>query len=125
MAGVGGSIIRGEVLAPAIALTAVAFAAIVIAAIFAPASMRLSSTVTGRPAFIVVATVVAGALILAQLVIQNGIAAFFPAWIRVAPSGGDGGGVELMGQSLIVMYGGLLALMGAGHRAGRRGGNRG
>jgi len=109
----GASIIRGEVLAPAIALSAAAFAAIAIGASFAPESMRLSSTVAGRPLFIVVATVVASALIVTQLVIQNGIAALFPAWIRVAPGAAGAGGVEIMGQSLIVMYGGLLALMGA------------
>ena len=107
----GASIVRGEVLAPAIALTAVTFAAIVVAAIFAPASMLPSTTLIGRIAFLAVATMAASALILAQLVIQNGIAAFFPAWIRVGAGAGDAG-VELIGRNLIVMYGGLVALIG-------------
>lgn len=108
----GAAVIRGEVLAPAIGLTAAAFAAIVIGGSLAPAGMLPAANVIGRLNLIVTATAAAGALIVAQLVIQNGIAALFPAWVQITPNAG-GGGVEVMGQTMVVMYGGALALIAA------------
>ena len=100
---------RGEMLAPAIALSAAALAAVVISGLAAPAGMLSSD---GRLGLIVGATAGGLALIVAQLVIQNGIAVAFPAWVRITPAAGSGG-VELIGQSLMVLYGGWLLLIAA------------
>ena len=107
----GAAIIRGEVLAPAIALTAAALAGVLLSGVFAPAWMLTSDTFAGRLGLIVSATTVACALIVTQLVIQNGLAVVFPAWIRIAPVATAGGGVEIMGQSVVVMYGSILLLI--------------
>jgi hypothetical protein len=108
----GAAIVRGEVLAPAIALSAAAAAGILVGALFAPDKMILSGgDVAGRVGFFVAATVAACAAVVAQLVIQNGIAAMYPAWIRITPGATQPGGIEMMGQILVVMYGGLLALL--------------
>ena len=64
----------------------------------------------GRVSLIFSATAAGWALIVAQLVIQNGIAVAFPAWVKVTPTAGSGG-VEIIGQSLVVLYGGWLLLM--------------
>ena len=106
----GAAIVRGEVLAPAIALTLAAVAAIVPAALLAPAALLPAQpSPSARFAFATAASLAATTMILAQLVIQNGIAAMFPAWIRLR-TGGAGAGVEGMGQMLVVMYGGLFVL---------------
>jgi hypothetical protein len=106
----GAAIVRGEVLAPAIALSIAAVAGILISAAFAPVGVLPSPSPIGRLNFALCASAVACALIVAQLVIQNGIAVIFPAWIRITPPTSGGAGVEIMGQSLVVMYGGMLLL---------------
>jgi hypothetical protein len=53
---------------------------------------------------------VAGTLTLAQLVVHNGIAVTFPACVRLSPAGGVGA-MEMIGQTMVTLYGGLFALM--------------
>jgi len=107
----GAAIVRGQVLAPAIALSAAAAGGLLIAAVFAPASMLpWSDGVAGRIALFGAATVAAISVIVAQLVIHNGIAALFPAWVRITPGAVQPGSVEMMGQGMVVMYGAILAL---------------
>ncbi len=50
---------------------------------------------------------VAPAFILAQLVVQNGIAVLFPAWMTLGRSRGRG--IEATGQQMLVVWGGFLA----------------
>lgn len=107
----GAAIVRGEVLAPAIALSLGAIAAIVPGGLLVDGRL-VSDLGTGanRAAFIGAATAAAAATIFAQLIIQNGIAVTFPAWVRLR-TGGAGAGVEGMGQMLVVMYGGFFVLL--------------
>lgn len=105
----GAAIVRGEVLAPAIALTLGALAAIVPAALFAPPFVLPAVSLAGRLAFGAAAITTAAALIVTQLVIQNAIVVTFPAWVRPRAVGAAAG-VELMGQMMIVLYGGLFVL---------------
>lgn len=106
----GAAIVRGEVLAPAVALTLGALAAIVPAALFAPAFVLPTDvSLAGRLTFAAAATTTATALIVTHLVIQNAIVVTFPAWIRPRAVGA-GAGVELMGQMMIVLYGGMFVL---------------
>jgi hypothetical protein len=103
----GTAVVRGEILAPATLLSAAALVTIVVAGVSAPSEMLLSD---GRLGLIVGATSAGCALIIAQLVIQNGIAIAFPAWVRIMPAAGSGG-VEIIGQSLMALYGGWLVLI--------------
>jgi hypothetical protein len=64
----------------------------------------------GRVGLIVGAIGASCALIVAQLVVQNGIAVAFPGWVRIMPAAGSGG-VEIIGQSLMALYGGWLILI--------------
>ena len=101
----GAAIVRGEVLAPAIALSLGTLAALLPGGLLVEARViPAEGTVSGRLVFIGAAAISAAATILAQLLIQNAIAVTFPAWIRMRP------GVESMGQALVVMYGGLFVL---------------
>ena len=107
----GAAIVRGEVLAPAIALSLAAILAIVPGGVFVDG--RVISDLgagTSRAALIGAGAIAAVVTILAQLIIQNGIAVTFPAWVRLR-AGGAGAGVESMGQMLVVMYGGLFVLL--------------
>jgi ABC-2 type transport system permease protein len=107
----GAMIIRGELLAPAIALCVGATICTIPACLMAPGWMLPSdSSVIGRLSLALALTVVACAVVLTQLVIQNGIAVSFPAWVRITPAAGTGG-VDITGQMLVVMYGGLLLLV--------------
>ena len=110
----GAAIIRGEVLAPALALSLATTAFLVIGGVLAPASLLSTvASALGRLSFIVSTTLVASAFVVTQLVVQNGIAVTFPAWVRITPGSGTSG-VEAMGQMLVVMYGGLfVALLAA------------
>jgi hypothetical protein len=107
----GPAIVRGEVLAPAIALSTASALGAFIAALFLPPSALPAPGFEGRAALFAVTTLVAGAAIVAQLVVQNGVAALFPAWVRITPGAIQPGSIELMGQSTLVMYGGMIALI--------------
>ncbi len=103
----GTAVLRGEILAPAIVLSAAALVTIVVAGVSAPPEMLLPD---GRLGLILGATSAACALIVAQLVIQIGIAIACPAWVRIMPAAGSGG-IEIIGQSLMALYGGWLLLI--------------
>ena len=106
----GAAIFRGELLAPAVALCSGATVSIMLAGILAPATLLPGAVaVSTRLSLTVAAVVVANAVIIAQLVIQNGIAICFPAWLRMTPGTGMAG-VEATGQMMVVTYGGLVAV---------------
>ena len=106
----GAAIFRGELLAPAVALCSSATIAIVLAGVLAPHTwFNGPAAISGRLSLTLAAILVANALIITQLVIQNGIAVSFPAWLRITPGTGIGG-IEATGQMMVVMYGGLIAM---------------
>ena len=105
----GAAIVRGEILAPAAILSVFAAIGLAGGALFTSSDLLpFEATLFGRLSFVAGATIASCALIVAQLVIQNGLAIMYPAWIRFTPGGA---GVEMMGQSLMVMYGGLFLLL--------------
>ena len=110
----GAAIIRGEVLAPALALSLATTVFVAIGGVLAPASLLPTEiSALSRLSVILATTLAASTLIVTQLVVQNGIAVTFPAWVRITPGTGTSG-VEAMGQMLVVMYGGLfVALLAA------------
>jgi hypothetical protein len=107
----GPAIVRGEVLAPAIALSAAAALGALVAALFSPPTILPAQGIAGRAGLFAAVTLLCVAAIVAQLVIQNGLAALFPAWVRITPGAVQPGSIEMMGQSTLVMYGGIVALV--------------
>jgi ABC-2 type transport system permease protein len=106
----GPSVVRGEVLASALALTAAAAFPIWLAGTLTPELPLVGSATSARLSFAISATSAAFALIVAQLVIQNGIAVAFPAWVR-PPHAAGVAGFEAMGQAMVAMYGALFVLV--------------
>lgn len=101
------AIVRGQLLWPGAMLTATAWTLIGLA--FVHPLMPLG---TGNPAArvsaVIAALVIAPALIFGQLVIHNGMALLFPAWV---PQGAQRArGLDAMGQRLIVLGGTWLSL---------------
>jgi ABC-2 type transport system permease protein len=106
----GPALIRGEVLAPAIALSLAAAAAIVIGSAFAPDLLFVDQPGAGaRATFAVSALLAVTAVIVAQLVVHNGIAVSFPAWVELK-TGTGAAGIEMNARMMIVTYGALLIL---------------
>jgi uncharacterized membrane protein YhdT len=106
----GSAVIRGELLAPAIALSLCAAVAICIGSAFAPGLLFVDQAGAGaRVMFAISAVLAATAVIVAQLVVHNGIAVAFPAWVELKPAAGAAA-MEMNGRMMIVMYGSLLVL---------------
>ncbi len=108
----GSVLLRGELLAPAVVLTATTWLLIFTAAIFTwPAAGSLVVPPDLRHHRVAIAfacALVAPALIVAQLVLHNGIAVLFPAWVAVGTTRARG--IDAMGQRLLMMAGVGLVL---------------
>lgn len=103
----GAALVRGEVLAPSLVLTAIVALALITAtvtSVHAPFAAKL----TNRWSLLIGALLVAPGLVLAQLLVHNALAVTFPSWISI---GGRPGGVDVVGQRMLVMVGVMLALV--------------
>lgn len=107
----GAVLVRGESLAPAAVLSALSW-------LFIIGTTALSSrlllglgigTVAGRLSYVVAALIVAPGLIVTQVVVQNGIAVMFPAWISVGATRARG--LDVMGQRMLMLAGTMVALV--------------
>ncbi len=100
----GAAVVRGEVLASSVLLTAISWLLLLAAVVLFgphPQLRRVPVTIADhRFSFAVAAAVVAPALILAQLVLHNGMAILFPAWVAVGSSRSRG--IDAIGQRLIM-----------------------
>jgi hypothetical protein len=101
----GGALVRGEILAPAVLLTAIAW-------IFIAGCLALSSPTTFgggsqellvRITWATAAALAAPGLIAAQLLVHNGMALLFPAWVRLGPR--QSRGIDTMGQMMLMAFG--------------------
>jgi hypothetical protein len=108
----GSTLIRGELLAPAIVLTTIAWL-LTIGATMLMNSFDIRAlqglSILQRVSYAGAAMAVAPGLILAQLVVQNGIAIMFPAWVSVGTARARG--IEATGQRLLMMAGNILTLV--------------
>jgi len=99
----GAAVFRGELLAPLIALSLGAALPILLGSALDDRMMlEAGAPAALRARFALSALLVASTLVLAHLVIHNGIAVTFPAWVRLRPGGGAGGVVPrrgLMGRA--------------------------
>lgn len=109
----GAVLLRGEALAPAVVLTVIAWVCLASGAVLlgngAGTERALGAVALNRLSYTVAAMLVAPAMILAQIVVQNGAAVLFPAWVSVGPSRPRG--IDAMGQRLLMVAGMLVLLV--------------
>ena len=107
----GTVIVRGELLAPAIVLCVVVWLSILVGALAVavfPGRGHLKLVLLPHiVSYTWAAMLVAPAIIVAQLVVQNGLAVLFPAWMT--PGRTRDRGIEGTGQQMLVVWGGLFA----------------
>jgi hypothetical protein len=107
----GATLLRGEILSPAVLLTSIAWLFILGAASLA-GNLRagfLQPLVHDRFSYGTAALLLAPGLILAELTVVNGLAVLFPAWI--ASGATRSRGVEAVGQRLFTTAGVLVTLV--------------
>ena len=107
----GATLVRGEVLAPAVVLIAIAWMLVVVA-MSVPSRGFLGgafAAIDARLAYGVAAALVLPGIILMQVLVQNGIAVMFPAWVTIGP--GRARGVDVMGQRMFMLAGVMVVLL--------------
>jgi ABC-2 type transport system permease protein len=109
----GAALLRGELLAPAVVLTLIAWTLTVCGALLT-GNLQLDDATAltialNRLSYAIAAMLVAPGIIMAQLVVQNGLAIMFPAWIAIGASRARG--VEVTGQRLLMMAGNIITLL--------------
>ncbi|HEV3216702.1 MAG TPA: putative ABC exporter domain-containing protein [Vicinamibacterales bacterium] len=107
----GAALIRGEVLAPAAVLTVIVWLLVVTGAIFSGGATALARdvpSVADRASYAAAAMSLAPPLILTQLVLHNGIAVMFPAWVAIGTARPRG--IDAMGQRMLMLAGIVLTL---------------
>ena len=104
----GNRLVAAETLSPTLVLTAFQVLMLVIGYATLPDAARsLHQTGVGTVLMVIVPFALL-ALNGVNVVIQNGIVLMFPSWVRL---GADSGGVEAMGQNLLVTFGSMFALL--------------
>ena len=103
----GAGLVRGEIMAPAIVLTTVAWLALIVAAVLST-NPQFAEDFASRWSLLAGAMFVVPGIVLAQLVAQNGLAVTFPSWVSTNTRPG---GVDAMGQGMLVMLAVLLGLV--------------
>jgi hypothetical protein len=107
----GRTLLRGEVLAPTVLLSVGVLVLIVAAAsLLTPTMMKAGVPWSDQLAYVVSAILVAPALILGQVVLQNAIAVLLPAWAGLGSSRG-GRGIDAMGQRILLTFGTFVGLL--------------
>jgi hypothetical protein len=108
----GAALIRGEILAPTVVVTVVAWLFILLGALMTPRQAPTGGVVAvlmaNRASFATAAAILAPAIIVSQIVVQNALAVLFPAWVTVGASRSRG--IDAMGQRLLMMAGILITL---------------
>jgi hypothetical protein len=104
----GASIIRGEILAPALLISGFAWLCVVLALLLSFAVPFMDLSLPTRLAFASTALIAIPGVVMAQLVIHNGAAVMFPGWIVTGPSRARG--IEAMGQQMLMFAGTFLLL---------------
>jgi hypothetical protein len=102
----GTTMVAAQVASPTLLLTAFQLALCVLGWWAAPAEFRPPVLSVNTMAIAVLLPVVLLTFNAIAIGIQNGAALVFPAWVRL---GGQVGGVEVIGQSILVTLGSLLA----------------
>jgi hypothetical protein len=105
----GAAVVRAEVAGSAGTITVLQVVPLLLAAITIPLGEWSGDTSAGRAALLLTALIALPAVNALGSLIQNGAALLFPAWVRLGLT--RQGGVEVMGQNIIVTVGSLLVLL--------------
>jgi ABC-2 type transport system permease protein len=107
----GATLLRGEILAPAVMVTSIAWLFILGAASLA-GNLRLAALqplVADRLSYAIAALLLAPGIVVAELTVLNGLAVLFPAWISTGATRSRG--VDALGQRLFTTAGVFLTLV--------------
>ena len=106
----GAVIVRGELMGPTVVLTLTAWLLLALAATVAgaPVAQFKVPGISGL-SVVVAAMVLVPGLVLLQVTLHNALALMFPAWAQIGAT--RTAGVEHMGQRLVLVYGGLFAVL--------------
>jgi len=107
----GATLLRGEILAPAVMVTSIAWLFVLGAASLA-GNLRvgfLQPLIADRLSYAMAALLLAPGIILTELTVLNGLAVLFPAWISTGATRSRG--VDALGQRLFTSAGVLLTLV--------------
>ena len=108
----GAALFRGELLAPLCALALALVIPVALGSSLVDKVFIGEPTLAARASMATAALLVGSAVILTLLVVHNGVAVSFPAWVRVIPGGTAGHGpIEMMAQNMVTLYGGILAAL--------------
>ncbi len=111
----GWELLLGQILAPVAILTGLTWLCLLAAALTLQPTGRMALTFTPPVLWAIALGIAAvtpfvGAL---QLLILNGATIIFPAWFHSLRAVGPGGGIELMGQRLIFVFGQFVVILTA------------
>jgi ABC-2 type transport system permease protein len=104
----GAALLRGEILAPTAVLTIISWLIILTSLAVSTKVLFPGSSVLGRIPYGLAAAMLAPALILAQVGMQNALAVLFPAWAAIGASRARG--IDAMGQRLLMLAGLMVTL---------------
>ena len=106
----GAALVRGESLAPAVVLTGIVWLGIIGAlALSSKLYMVLGATAAARLSTALAALIVTPGILATQVVVQNGLAVLFPAWISAGVSRAHG--LDVMGQRMLMLAGTLVTVL--------------
>jgi putative ABC exporter len=106
----GWSVVLAEAAASALVLTAIQFSLFGAAYLAFVGNQSMTPSLSERTLLLIAALVYLPAINLMGMLIQNGAALLYPAWVHLGS--GRAGGVEALGQNMLMMiaFAGLLAL---------------
>jgi hypothetical protein len=105
----GATLIRGELLAPAVVITGISWTALALGMTLFELEGLDTLSALDRLWLGVAAAIAAPPLAVAQLVIQNGAVVLFPGWIPTGPTRPRG--LEALGQQLLMLFGTAVVLV--------------
>jgi hypothetical protein len=104
----GAAVVAAEMTSPTLVLTLLQLMMVVAGYFTMPASARTALGGGPTAALVVLTPVALLALNAMTIGIQNAAALIFPGWVRLGP---DSGGIEAIGQTLLVTIGSMIALL--------------
>jgi len=104
----GASVVAGEVAASAIVLTLIQLSLFTLAYLAFLGNRSVEPDLNTRTLLLAAAVLYLPAINYMGMLIQNGAALLFPAWVRLGP--GRPGGIEVLGQNMLMIVGFLAVL---------------
>jgi ABC-2 type transport system permease protein len=104
----GAMVVLAEMASPTLVLSVFQFVMLTMAYVMLPATYRVVVDLPSTLAIGLVLPFAVLAINAASVGVQNAVALLFPTWVRL---GADSGGIEAIGQTLVVTIGSMLVLL--------------